>query len=323
MHALLAADVALDRTGRYAAWNAVVPSAAALLPSLPLTWPAALQGQLPGRARALLAKQVAKHRRDYQQAAEAFPGLEEAAYAHAWLLVNTRTFYHVTPRTEHLGRDDRMALQPVADLFNHGGEGCGVSFDEGGFAVRADRAYARGDEVRICYGRHSNDFLLVEYGFVMDGGGPDDGGNRWDEVCLDDAVLPRLSARQRALLDARGFLGGYVLDAETVCYRTEVAVRLLCMSSVRAWSRFVDGADNGVDSQAEFDALLRELLVEYRDDVARRIDDIARLDVGEEVQRQLLRTRWRQVLQLVTSTIKRLEVEASSSSPSLSSPSSS
>ena len=35
---------------------------------------------------------------------------------------------------------------------------------------RAARAFAPGDEVRISYGRHPGDFLLVEYGFVMGGG---------------------------------------------------------------------------------------------------------------------------------------------------------
>lgn len=57
------------------------------------------------------------------------------AYAHAWLLINTRSFYWDYPNTESkgskrakgkalappndLGTDDCMALVPFIDLFNH------------------------------------------------------------------------------------------------------------------------------------------------------------------------------------------------------------
>ena len=193
-------------------------------------------------------------------------------YLYAWLLVNTRTFYHETPRTKKFKKEDKMVLQPVADLFNHTSydpsaeekEGnkktCSVAFSPTAFTITTARPYTAGEEVYICYGNHSNDFLLIEYGFLFD-------ENVWDEVCIDDAILPLLNQHQptpvqqqqqppkkptrrlhergkkdpkpttsnhtpktpKDLLEETGFLGNYNLDPRnpTGCYRTQVALRAL------------------------------------------------------------------------------------------------
>jgi len=304
VHCLLAADLALDTTDRYAAWNAVVPTPTDL-ETMPLRWPPALQALLPARAAELLAAQRAKHARDAAAAATAFPALFAGdggdRFLHAWLLVNTRTFYHATPRTERLRPlpEDRLALQPVADLFNHAAAGCAVAFDAEGFAVRADRAYARAEELSIAYGAHPGDFLLVEYGFAAAG--------RWDAVSLDAVLVPALAARRarRDALEAAGFWGGYALDAEGVCHRTEVALRLLCCPPAE-WRRFVDGADAGEASQPRVDGLLRGFLGEYRETARGALARLAGIASGTEAQRDLLRTRWLQILALIEAGIERL-----------------
>lgn len=370
MHGLLAADLALDlgldpssggsdadstlnsSRSTHAPWNAVCPTPADFV-TMPLVWPAALQALLPGAARELLAKQQAKLARDWADAATAFavaaPGAGDDAnaddatpspspspedrYRHAWLLVNTRTFYYYNDKASSSTAGSRgvkrrkvrptdpdscMCLQPVADLFNHDdGEGCAVAFDDAGYTVQAARAFAPGEEVRISYGRHPGDFLLVEYGFAVDDDG-DGNGNRWDEVALDDVVLPRLGARQRKVLEEAGFLGRYVLDGNDVadsdgtvtvaCYRTQVAMRLLCCGAGAEWRRFVDGKDDGAASQGKVDALLGELLREYQAKAERTIEEVEGLeDVGEPEQRAVLVKRWKQIRRLLAANIARLE----------------
>lgn len=350
VHGLLAADLALsldlDPTEDHQApWNAVCPTPADFA-TMPLQWPAELQALLPGPpAREMLAKQQAKLARDWADASAAFavPGngdedddaddddetpSPEDHYRYAWLLVNTRTFYWYAAGTSSRGSKGRpkrrkvrptdadscMCLQPVADLFNHGDdEACGVAFDDDGYAVRAARAFALGEEVRISYGRHPGDFLLVEYGFAMAD------GNRWDEVALDDVLLPRFSAEQRALLEEVGFLGRYVLDCnfdvgspsdgEVVCYRTQVAVRLLCCGDgVAEWRRFVDGVDDGEATQGMVDELLEEVLEEYKGKAEKRIREIEGLKgVGEPEQRAVLTKRWKQIRDLLAANIARLQ----------------
>ncbi|KAK7985098.1 hypothetical protein PG988_002720 [Apiospora saccharicola] len=383
VHGLLAADLALDSTDTYAAWNAVCPTPADFA-SMPLHWPPALQELLPGPARALLARQRAKVERDWAAASKLFlsssssspssssppsdangddddDGTEKKTegdataaaadasakkqrFIHAWLLVNTRTFYHESPRLRRRAKEDRMVLQPVADLFNHAGSRtgwCHVAFDAASFTVRADRRYAAGDEVRICYGRHGGDLLLVEYGFVL-GGDDDDGDesrsshdddgnengwleeNCWDEVGLDDVLLPRLSDSAKDKLSEVGFLGGYVLDAGTVCYRTQVALRALCCLE-EEWRRFIeDGEDGDAARQGDVDRVFAGLLEEYRTQTIRKtVAKVAAMDGEEEgkgessgknssstkAQRELLCKRWRHVDRLVRITVKRLKGE--------------
>ncbi|KAK3500743.1 hypothetical protein B0T13DRAFT_527126 [Neurospora crassa] len=300
IHGLLAADLAFDPSPsvKYRQWNAVCPSREDIWDYLPLTWDRQLREFLPRKALELLLKQEAKFEKDWsmvQQSKLLSPGpdqkenksLEEKEcgtlnksitrddYLYAWLLVNTRTFYHETPKTKKFNKDDRMVLQPVADLFNHTSydpsaeetEGnrktCSVAFSPTAFTITTTRPYAAGEEVYICYGNHSNDFLLIEYGFLFD-------ENVWDEVCIDDAILPLLDQAQtqsqsqqqqqqpprkgtrrlnergkkdpksqasqqkppkspKEVLKETGFLGNYNLDPRnpTGCYRTQVALRAL------------------------------------------------------------------------------------------------
>ncbi|GAW21347.1 hypothetical protein ANO14919_108660 [Xylariales sp. No.14919] len=308
VHGILAADLTLDKSTKYAPWDAIVPCAADLA-SMPLTWPAELQSLLPLHSRQLLAKQQAKFDRDWTAVAAAFPDLRmgegREKYRHSWLLVNSRTFYYLNAalkRRRGTTKDDHMALQPVADLFNHGDEGgCHVAFGSDGFAFRATTPYKKGDEVKICYGRHGNDFLLTEYGFVM-------GENCWDEALLDEVVLEKLDERQKERLEEAGFLGGYVLDRETVCHRTQVAMRLLCCK-VGEWMRFVDGNDDGEASQMAVNTLLLGLLREYATKVEDTIGRIGRLEIGEQLQRDVSVERWRQIRRLLDTRIESIEQE--------------
>ncbi|KAI1819960.1 SET domain-containing protein [Xylaria intraflava] len=312
VHGILAADLALEKSKKYAPWSAICPRLEDLA-TMPLLWPRELQALLPPRARELLDNQVAKSTRDWELVAAAFPGLGSIQsagegsdeYRHAWLLVNSRTFYYLDAaikRRRGLSRDDCLALMPVADLFNHTDEdGCHVAFGGDGFTFRATVPCREGEEVRICYGRHGGDFLLVEYGFVME-------GNCWDEALLDEVLLERLDENARERLEAAGFLGGYVLDSATVCHRTEVALRLLCCR-LGEWMRFVDGSDGGEGSRAAVDALLLEILREYRGRVASTIDKVRGLQVGERVQRDILMARWEQIARLLDTRIASLVKE--------------
>ncbi|KAI1478281.1 SET domain-containing protein [Daldinia eschscholtzii] len=300
IHGLLAADLALDGSSKYAIWNAVCPTPEDFS-GMPLVWPQELRTLLPPAARDLLSKQEAKFKRDWATVLAAYPEqLDEKRYRYAWMLVNTRTFYYVNPKLKKRSKDDHMCLQPVADLFNHTDEGgCNVAFDHEGFSIKATRGYAHGEEVKICYGRHSGDFLLVEYGFVMD-------ENRWDEILLDDVLVPKLSDRQKERLEEVGFLGKYILDRETVCHRTQVAARLLCCG-VREWKRFVDGIDDGERSQKNVNQLVLTLLREQRHIAEKRIIEVQSLDVGLLQQKEVLARRWKQIQDLIDVNIARLE----------------
>lgn len=325
IHGLLAADLALNlaqNTAKYAKWDAVVPTWEDIQLSMPLTWPTALQSLLPTAAAKLLHEQRNKFEKDWTLVSSAFPfatrgGVEPSCsrdeYLCAWMLVNTRTFYFVTPQTKKLPKADHMVLQPVADLFNHTDkDGCDVSYDHAtSYSFVTIRPYEKGDEVHIGYGNHSNDFLLVEYGFVLD-------QNAWDEISLDDVILPELSEAQKEDLEDVGFLGRYVLDKDTACHRTQVALRLLLTDmrhglSIDEWHRFVNGLDDGEKSQRRANGVLVALLEEYESEVSDRLKELKDLKpeadsvAFHENRRDLLANRWEQIRHLVQGSIRRLK----------------
>ncbi|KAM0279672.1 hypothetical protein ACHAQH_004474 [Verticillium albo-atrum] len=302
VHALLALDLATDASSYPAPWRAVLPSREDIA-TLPLTWDERLHHHLPPAARDLLKQQKSNFEKDFSACAAAVPGLDKSNYKHAWLLVNSRTFYHTSPTTAKLPKADHLSLQPVADLFNHAARGCGVSFSDVAYTVTAKSAYPRGAEIPICYGRHSNDFLLVEYGFILEGA-----SNEWDEASLDDLLLPRLrkpATRRRDLEDA-GFWGRYVLDAEMVCFRTQVAIRSLVVPEW-VWRTFAEGRDEGEGAQWQVDAELKTMLEEYEEQIEGTIKEVEAMDsVGEAFQRDLIVQRWRQIQSIIGAAIGRL-----------------
>ncbi|GAB0138661.1 hypothetical protein EsDP_00006887 [Epichloe bromicola] len=302
VHAILAASLCVDTSPDLALWRAVLPTEDDITTCMPLSWPAALQELLPPAARALLDKQAAKFARDWARVSAAYPSLTREAYLHAWHLVNSRSFYHTTRATEkRLPTEDHMVLQPVADLFNHSPDGCSVSFDEDRYTITTTTSYEKGRELFIRYGSHSNDFLLVEYGFTLPSG-----MNKWDEICLDPYMTSLFSPRRKKTLQDAGFWGEWMLDSETACYRTQTALRLLCLP-LATWRAVLDGQrDENEDAEA-VDKELLKVLRRCEKDIKSKVMDLDRCMAGNEEMASSLRRRWLQMKELVVTTMARLQ----------------
>lgn len=295
IHGLLAAELVRERTG-VPTWDSLLPSRADLEASIPLMWSEKLRSLLPSRAKELVDKQHAKIREEWDILTKAFPETDWDEYVYSWFLVSTRTFYYETPETKLFPWDDRLAQLPVADLFNHSDGGCGVLYSPEGYVVTTDRKYRAGEEVCTSYGDHSNDFLLAEYGFVLE-------QNRWDEVCLDDAILPSLSPGQTAVLETGGYLGGYMLNGAALCERTQAVLSVLC-DTPGGLEAFTDGADVGDAVLQTHDDMLVEFLVRFIDRVKQILKEISELKDGLDSQRSLLRRRWEQIERLATQAVR-------------------
>ncbi|KAH6874898.1 hypothetical protein B0T10DRAFT_610456 [Thelonectria olida] len=300
VHGILAAEMALDDSEDFKTWRTVLPTREDLEAGMPMMWPKELQDLLPSRARHLLDNQSANFRRECDTVLKAFPDLTRDDYLYSWVLVNTRTFYNSMPKMKTYPQADRLVCMPAADLFNHADQGCQLSYTAMGYSIAADRVYKAGEEVFVSYGPHSNDFLLTEYGFILD-------TNRWDEVHLDDVIIPMLNKTQRSDLKSVGFLGRYTLDDQTLgCHRTQVALRMLCCTP-RQWQRFFDAEDDGASTQVEVDDLLLTALNSYLSIIEKALRRIDGLEVGLDIQREWLRSRWEQIKTMVQGTIDQLE----------------
>ncbi|KAL7790763.1 SET domain-containing protein [Trichoderma ceciliae] len=302
VHTILAASLCLDSNPDLDKWRPVFPSRRDIASNLPICWPAKLRSLLPPGAKSLLAAQQEKFNKDWALVSAAYPQLRKDEYLYNWLLVNTRTFYHTDRRTDKLPKEDHMALQPVADLFNHTPEGyCTAAFDDRFFTFTTTRTHQPGEEVFIRYGPHANDMLLVEYGFTLPSS-----LNPWDETCLDPYICPSLTAAQKDHLQAAGFWEKYMLDSQTACYRTHVALRMLCLP-LRQWQDVLDGVRDEDEDRLLIDAALLKVLAKYNSDITGSLEQLSGSSAGEEEMRGSLTDRWLQIRQLVTAATSRLQ----------------
>lgn len=325
---------AQDEEDPYSAWRRVWPTKSDLA-SMPVYWPYSIRGlkkspsgdgstwsplppsingewskdAIPDVRYAALAtgasrleKQRRKIDKDWTRAKALCEGrLEYNDYLYHWLIVNTRSFFFDLTEDEWAGRDDKMALCPFVDYFNHAASGCVVGFNDEGFNVAADRAYSKGEELFVSYGDHDNDLLLVDYGFVLD-------ENSADAVPLDDLVLfgPDGVYKHKELLAEKNYFGDYaVSSAGGICWRTQMAAALTVLSE-QDWAKLADGERELSDAEAaqvsEFvktkwiAAWLKEAeraLAAWGSDAMQDSKEV------EESKRTIAVARWRQVQQVL------------------------
>ncbi|KAI9742547.1 MAG: hypothetical protein M1818_003687 [Claussenomyces sp. TS43310] len=301
---LLAAELAMDTSEVRAPWRAILPAKEDFEESMPLMWHPSLQALLPPASLSLLENQRKKLSSDWGAVSTAFPALSYDHYLYNWFMVSTRTFYYTSPgmKTQKpVNHDDCLAITPFADYFNHADMGCEVTFSAEGYKICTDRRVDKGEEIFISYGNHSNDFLLAEYGFILD-------ENKWDQISLDEVVLPFFSPHQTQTLKEAGFLGNYVLDKETTCYRTQAALKLLCMPANRWECLVVNGVlEDDAKTQVAMNQICLKVLNAHLDSARMRLNQVKALDCGLASQRDMLSKRWEQICLLLTTAIGRLE----------------
>lgn len=292
IHCLLAADLALDES--CTSWSALLPTQSDFEASIPFMWPAELQAWLPSPALNIVVKQKEKFQQHWVMYHDCFPGKLWGKFLHAWFLVNTRTFYNETPETMRYPWEDRLALIPVADLFNHAETGCHVEYTPEYYSVTADRAYQAGDEMYISYGHHSNDFLLAEYGFILS-------ENRWDRVSLDQVILPKLSKEAMGELERRELLGDYMIsDPGGPCDRTRAALETLISYEKEELRRTLDqGKTDQSVGTISVEAKLKEISQELLMTAKESLDTVQRMQRGSAFQRSTLAMRWAQIIKVL------------------------
>jgi hypothetical protein len=346
VHGKLAAALALwysDPTHtKYAAWQAVWPTQHDFQTTMPIYWSKELQSLLPPAAKLLLTQQRPKLDKDWHDLQPHMASVSKDLFTYTWLIVNTRTFYWSYPdltnshpglpkKRNRLTGDDCYAMCPFMDYFNHSNAGCNPQHNAKGYSMNADRAYKAGEEVFFSYGSHTNDFLLVEYGFILD-------ANKCDAIPLDHLLVPLLEPEQCAALKEDAFFGNYSLfPAEPIiCHRTQAVLRLLVLDSKR-YSAFVGGDDDGAREQGRLYGFLVGVLTKYSREIMEILEEAEQLEVvehgdaGEKEKKdkrktkktgdaadvptrlehqQVLVRRWKQIRDLVNLAIKELGKEA-------------
>ncbi|KAF2197678.1 SET domain-containing protein [Delitschia confertaspora ATCC 74209] len=314
VHGRLAGYIALEHENRkstFQPWQDVWPTKAEFNEIMPLNWEKSLQELLPEPAKDLLNAQCKKLEKDWSDLQSHLGSkVTKSLFTYAWLIVNTRCFYWDYPnlpasrlpkKRGHLTADDCYGLCPFMDYFNHADEGCDPDHDAKGYFVTANRDYKAGEEIYVTYGPHTNDFLLVEYGFILT-------SNRSDGTRLDHLIFSKLSKEQAEILKEDGFYGKYSSTATppSICYRTQTALRLLTLPS-RRYTAFISGNDDGSVDQPAVNSYLKKLLEGYQREIMAMEERVGELEKGVgAAQKDVLAKRWRQLREMVGTFVKEL-----------------
>lgn len=277
IHGRLAAHLVLEPLAE--SWTRVIPKLSDF-ESFPFFWPETAQDLLPAEARLLLHKQQNSFKRDWEQLKTSFPDVKLKEYTHAWFVVSTRAFYNETPQTILYPWHDRLALLPVADLFNHAASGCHVSYSAEGYTITADRDYSKGSEVCTSYGDHSNDFLLAEYGFMLR-------NNPTDQLHVDDLISGTQRTEILKQRDALGVLG------------------LFCKLGAEG-EDIPSNEERSETTPATVQVLPPAILENFLEEMKVRRQKITSLNDGDGRCRALLLERWNQIDELGQKVIRQI-----------------
>ncbi|RDW79257.1 uncharacterized protein DSM5745_06109 [Aspergillus mulundensis] len=223
-----------------------------------------------------------------------FPETDWKSFAYNWAIINSRSFYYLSPgKEEPTDWNDAIGMVPFADYFNHADDAaCEVTFDGDMYRFQASRRYEKGEEVYMSYGAHSNDFLLVEYGFCPD-------QNPSDGVYLDDIILPELTRSERKELAEREHFGNYEITASGADSSTMAAASIKYMSRSQ-WRDHVDGAsDRGFDA-SKTASVVRGWIEIYQRECNVTITSLEELLKSEKEKEKVALTlaRWKQIQRL-------------------------
>ncbi len=284
IHGLLATEFVLNPPAQ--SWMNVIPTISELN-SIPFLWSQAAQSLLPGAAKSLLDEQQSSFSRDWEQFQGAYPNVASEDYMHAWFVVSTRAFYQETRQTLRYPWHDRLALLPVADLFNHAAVGCKVSYCADSYEIIADRKYWKGDEVCTSYSEHSNDFLLAEYGFLLQ-------NNANDRFNPNDLMTPELNSEESALLKQ---------------LKTVAVLRRVCGPGTEEQALCDDDGWFEIRSATVDDVKLRELLTKCLEGIEGHRQAVLALGGSSQGCQALLLQRWTQIDELVRKAVQLSVVE--------------
>lgn len=242
-------------------------------------------------------KMLERFSRDYTTVQSFVDGLDidRELYLWTWFCVNSRCLYMEID--EGHDKDDNFTLAPFVDLINHSPrDQCVLKIDHTGFHVLTSTSYAEDDELYLSYGPHSNEFLLCEYGFMLD-------TNPWNDVDVTSKITPMLDSTQVEFLKSKGYYGDYTMTFEDISFRIEVALAVIIEDDSRMeQNRRLNALLNGVSDGSYYKrrsntillALLEALEQELEDSIARCKDETVKALYTHQ-----LRIVQHQILQLI------------------------
>ncbi|EYE98074.1 SET domain-containing protein [Aspergillus ruber CBS 135680] len=305
-------------------WRKVWPSRQVFEDSMPLLWPEFSQNNsgaggiiLPPSASGtlktaqanslgecdkeiyqnILSRQRMRLQHSWEDVVSVIPDMDWDSFSYNWCIVNTRSFYYVGPGKEDPEDwNDALGLVPFVDYFNHSDEWtCDVTFKCTNYIFKANRRIEKDEEIYISYGAHTNDFLLIEYGFFLD-------QNVCDAVYLDNIICRELSPVDEEELKQRDYYGNYEITPTGSCRRLG-AVACMKYMDRNDWRSMMDSNSNkGIDIQKTAKAI-SDWINAYLKECETSIESLETNIAAEQDERRSARVsmilnRWKQIKSL-------------------------
>ncbi|KAL4994321.1 hypothetical protein BDV10DRAFT_197609 [Aspergillus recurvatus] len=225
------------------------------------------------RYQTLLPRQEKRLRDTYDAIRSVFPETEWRDVAYNWAIINSRSFYYVSPgKNEPSDWNDAIGMVPFADYFNHKDDAsCEVTFDGENYRFRAARCYD---------------------GFYLD-------DNPSDGVYLDDIILPELTQSEKRELAERECFGNFEITATGADSSTMAAASIKYMSRQR-WQDYVAGvSETGFDA-SKTGSVIRGWIEVYLRECTAAIASLVEVSkfVKEKDKVDLILARWKQIHRL-------------------------
>ncbi|XP_071800810.1 SET domain-containing protein 4-like isoform X1 [Asterias amurensis] len=164
----------------------------------------------------------------------------------AWFTVNTRCVYGKQKKL-CFAEEDNCVLAPFLDLLNHSPTAeiqAGYDASQEGYVITTDTPYKKWEQAFICYGPHSNQTLLLEYGFIVCNNQHSSLQFHIDDIiqCMDCRVTRHcneLQDRKLEIIRENNFQDNLCCGWDGLSWRLITALQIMCMDQVEIndWKR--------------------------------------------------------------------------------------
>ncbi|CAI5759801.1 unnamed protein product [Candida verbasci] len=224
----------------------------------PMTWNnQELVKQLPISTQLMNEEITSRFEKDYKVISDELGILNREDVLLSWLCINSRCLY-MKLSTSH-NSSDNFTMVPFVDFINHSDEDhCKLKIDFKGFKIITTCEYTLNSQIYLNYGPHNNDFLLCEYGFMIN-------DNKWNDLDISNYIMDYLKPKQIEYLKQIDYFDFYTLTNSILSFRTEVVLAVIQESNPEESKKlesFINGYTDGVIYQRLSKHLLKKILEE-------------------------------------------------------------
>ncbi|ODV97945.1 hypothetical protein PACTADRAFT_21700, partial [Pachysolen tannophilus NRRL Y-2460] len=240
--------------------------------NIPFTW--LINGdddyfeKLPLTARDHSLKQFNKFNKDFKSLCELIDSkidndieryLPKDLFLRFWLCCNSRCLYMKLDEKLNQKNEDNFTMVPFVDFLNHDvEENCFVKVTNA-FKIYSGLIYKPRSQIYLSYGPHSNEFLLCEYGFLLNRN-----ENRWNCIDLSKEILALFEKNPEkiAFLKKIDYYDNYFITTTDISFRIEIALAVLSEKDINSKNLklFIEGMTDGSHYRKERTKILSNLL---------------------------------------------------------------